>query len=177
MTGAKRLDLPLVSQGAEPIDLLRRPALNSNENTANAPVFGQRYFAMASLRILLSDRASDITGLPTVTATAPVALDGTWNPGRKTAGGQIDWYQHHQAPTSEPTAAPGSTSTGTVTFMAAIPIWLQDGPTALTGRQVRGRHWLAGATIKNCTGLTATQTHGCTSSGPLLRTTRTSPYP
>ena len=52
-TGAKRLDLPLVSQGATPIDLIRRPAINSNENIANAPVFGQRYFAQASLRILL----------------------------------------------------------------------------------------------------------------------------
>ena len=33
-TGARRLDLPLVSQGARPIDLIRRPARNSNENTA-----------------------------------------------------------------------------------------------------------------------------------------------
>ena len=31
-TGARRLDLPLVSQGAVPIDLVRRPAQNSNEN-------------------------------------------------------------------------------------------------------------------------------------------------
>ena len=29
---------------------------------ANAPVFLQRYFAQASLRILLSDRAADLTG-------------------------------------------------------------------------------------------------------------------
>jgi hypothetical protein len=78
MTGAKRLDLPLVSQGAVPIDLIRRPAVGSNENVANAPVFLQRYFAQASLRILLSDRAADITNLPTVTGTAPVAFDGDW---------------------------------------------------------------------------------------------------
>lgn len=73
-TGARRLDLPLTSDGATPIDLIRRPA--ANENTNNPPVFGQRYFTQASLRILLSDRASDITGLPTiVTATAPMNLD------------------------------------------------------------------------------------------------------
>jgi hypothetical protein len=78
LTGAKRLDLPLVSQGAAPIDLIRRPGVGSNEDTANKPVFLQRYFAQASLRILLSDRAADITDLPTVTGTAPVQLDGDW---------------------------------------------------------------------------------------------------
>jgi Tfp pilus assembly protein PilX len=75
-TGATRLDLPLVHQGAAPIDLIRRPAQNSNEDTANPDIFKQRYFAMASLRILLSDTAADITSLPTVTATAPVHLVG-----------------------------------------------------------------------------------------------------
>ena len=75
-TGATALNLPLVSQGATPIDLIRRPAQNSNENVVNPLVFGQRYFAMASLRILLSDTAADITSLPTVTATAPVQLVG-----------------------------------------------------------------------------------------------------
>jgi hypothetical protein len=72
-TGAKQLNLPLATQGAEPIDLIRRPVVNSNENTANAPVFDQRFFAQASLRILLSDRAEDITNLPTVTGP-PVEL-------------------------------------------------------------------------------------------------------
>ena len=77
MTGAKRLDLPLVSQGAEPIDLIQRPD-TVNENVTNNPVFLQRYFAQASLRILLSDRAADLTTLPTVTATAPIELTGDW---------------------------------------------------------------------------------------------------
>ena len=79
MTGAKRLDLPLVSQGAAPIDLIRRPVVGSNENVVNNPVYLQRYFAQASLRILLSDRAPDLTGLPTITAGAPVQLAGDWN--------------------------------------------------------------------------------------------------
>ena len=73
-TGAKELKLPLVSAGAQPIDLIRRPAKNSNENVANPLVFGQRYFSQASVRILLSDTAADILSLPTVTATAPIQL-------------------------------------------------------------------------------------------------------
>ena len=75
-TGATRLNLPLVSQGAQPIDLIRRPVLNSNEDTVNPLVFGQRYFKQASLRILLSDRIADFTGLPTITAGNPVLLNG-----------------------------------------------------------------------------------------------------
>lgn len=73
-TGARRLDLPLVSQGATPVDLIRRPPLTAV--AADPPlVLAQRYFKQASLRILLSDRPADITGLPTVTATAPVLLN------------------------------------------------------------------------------------------------------
>ncbi|HNV03461.1 MAG TPA: hypothetical protein PLE61_08725 [Vicinamibacterales bacterium] len=75
-TGARRLDLPVVAAGANPIELIRRPAPGE---TTSSPVFPQRYFAMASLRILLSDTAADITSLPTVTGTAPIQL-GTVEP-------------------------------------------------------------------------------------------------
>jgi len=71
-TGARRMDLPLVKGGATPIDIIRRPP--ANEDVANPDVYGQRYFAIASLRILLSDTAADITTLPTVTADAPIQL-------------------------------------------------------------------------------------------------------
>jgi hypothetical protein len=79
-TGAKRLDLPLVSDGALPIDLVRRPSIASPDPQV---VLDQRYFKMASVRILLSDRAGDITGLQTVTNTAPInlarlAIDATY---------------------------------------------------------------------------------------------------
>jgi hypothetical protein len=79
-TGARQMNLPLVSMGATPIDLIRRPP--ANEEITNNAVFVQRYFTMASLRILLSDNAADITTLPTVTADAPILLtlhapDGT----------------------------------------------------------------------------------------------------
>lgn len=71
-TGAKRLDLPVTNFGAQPIDLIRRPPVN--ENVTNPNVLAERFFSMASLRILLSDTAAEITNLPTVTANAPVAL-------------------------------------------------------------------------------------------------------
>ena len=78
-TGAKLLSLPLVADldnsgapDAEPIELIRRPGQGSNENagtTAQRNVYSQRFFALASVRILLSDTAAEITSLPTVTAT------------------------------------------------------------------------------------------------------------
>ncbi len=82
-TGARRLDLPLVADldedgqpDAMPIDLIRRPA-TSNEDTANEFVYKQRYYSQASLRILLSDTAAQITSLPTVvTTTPPLLLSG-----------------------------------------------------------------------------------------------------
>jgi hypothetical protein len=72
-TGARRLDLPLVSLGATPIDLIRRPP--PDENVNNLGVYTQRYYSLASLRILLSDTSDSITTLPTIVgATSPVLL-------------------------------------------------------------------------------------------------------
>jgi hypothetical protein len=71
-TGVTRLDLPIVSQGAQPVDLVQRPPANED---VNGFVFAQRHFAIASMRILLSDTAAEITSLPTVTVTAPIQLD------------------------------------------------------------------------------------------------------
>jgi hypothetical protein len=79
-TGARQLDLPLVADGNadgqpdyNPIELVRRPSTTVADP---ALLFEQRFFSMASVRILLSDTAADITGLPTVTADAPYRLDG-----------------------------------------------------------------------------------------------------
>jgi hypothetical protein len=84
-TGARRLDLPLVADldgdgnpDAQPIELIRRPA-TANENTAQPTIFAQRFFSQASLRILMSDTAADITNLPTVTGTAPILMSGPVN--------------------------------------------------------------------------------------------------
>ena len=62
-TGVRRLDLPIVSQGAQPVDLVRRPLAGEDPGGL---IFPQRHFAIASVRILLSDTAAEITSLPTV---------------------------------------------------------------------------------------------------------------
>jgi hypothetical protein len=85
-TGARRLDLPLVAQGATPIEMIRRPALNANENIAQPALYNQRFFGQSSIRILLSDTAEKITNLPTVTATAPVQLGTDPVPGYTPGG-------------------------------------------------------------------------------------------
>ncbi len=73
-TGARRLDLPIATAAAGPIALIRRP--ESGETTSSS-VFGERFFSKASLRILLSDNASEITSLAGVTGTPPVQLGAT----------------------------------------------------------------------------------------------------
>lgn len=71
-TGASQLNLAVVTLGAgatQPIDLIRRPVVGEASNITN-----ERYFAQASLRILLSDNPTDITSLPCVSGTAPFDL-------------------------------------------------------------------------------------------------------
>jgi len=160
LTGAKRLDLPLVSQGARPIDLIRRPALNSNENVTNAPVYGQRYYAMASLRILLSDRAADITGLPTTTVGAPVALDNTFVPAGGLPPVALSIGPTASAPTVQATGGTGTTATGTVTLNGGVPNWLRMGNNVATPTFTIGT-----STVTACNVMTATQIQGCTVTG------------
>ena len=72
-TGATALNLGIVLLGngtTQPIDLIRRP-VNTSES---ASVTELRYFAEASLKILLSDNPTDITSLPCTSATPPVNL-------------------------------------------------------------------------------------------------------
>lgn len=90
-TGAVALNLTVATPaiGGTPIDLIRRPILN--EDTINPPKLGERYFAGASLRILLSDQQSDITLLPCVSPGAPIDLStlarplASWPGGTKAA--------------------------------------------------------------------------------------------
>jgi hypothetical protein len=67
-TGAHKLDLGIVTLGAgatKPIDVIRRPV-----NTSESPlVTNERYFAQASLKVLLSDDPQDIMRLPCIDAT------------------------------------------------------------------------------------------------------------
>ena len=67
------LTITLLGNGAtQPIDLIRRPV--QGEDTSNPGVLGERYFSEASLKILLSDNASDITNLPCISPGAPFNL-------------------------------------------------------------------------------------------------------
>jgi len=170
LTGAKRLDLPLVSQGAEPIDLIRRPALG-NEHVANKVVFLQRYYAQASLRILLSDRASDLTGLPTIdTTVAPIELTSA---GLAAAGYTVDVASGRTpvassigpmatAPTIAATGGDGAAGTGTITVNGGVPNWLRMGGVASLPL---GSITFGAINVHSCTGMTATTLTGCTTTG------------
>jgi Tfp pilus assembly protein PilX len=71
-TGASLLNLGIVTLGGgltQNIDVIRRPHVGEA-----AAVTNERFFAQASLRILLSDNAADITSLPCVSAGAPFDL-------------------------------------------------------------------------------------------------------
>ena len=120
-TGARRLDLPLAQMGAQPIDLIRRPVVGSNENAANPAVFGQRYFGMASLRILLSDTAADLLGLPTVTPTQPLNLADL-----ASSGYVVDGLHPPIAQSNGNPAEGYRTPAGTLTVDGFLKIEMQD---------------------------------------------------
>jgi hypothetical protein len=75
-TGAKKLVLPITSGGAPAIELIRRPG--ASENTTKPELFEQRYYSMASIRILLSDTKEDLTGLAGKGPGDPENLQATW---------------------------------------------------------------------------------------------------
>jgi hypothetical protein len=67
------LGIVLVGNGtSQPVDIIRRPV--QGENATNPAVLAERYFAQASLKIIISDSKSDITSLPCVSAGDPVNL-------------------------------------------------------------------------------------------------------
>jgi hypothetical protein len=167
-TGATVLRLPLVSQGAAPIDLIKRPRAGSNENTTNAPVFRQRYFSQASLRILLSDRPEDITGLPTVTGDAPVQLGGDWLTSPPAAYGPVNATH---PPIARSIGPASNTTTNGSTYAAPYTQIRVTGsihdvflaPATMTATSAAGT-----ATVSNCTAKTISTFTGCTLSPPGL---------
>src|SRR5271170_6285978 len=71
-TGANQLNLGIVLLGngsTQPTDLIRRPIFGESASITNL-----RYYAEASIKILLSDNPTDITSLPCTSATAPLNL-------------------------------------------------------------------------------------------------------
>jgi hypothetical protein len=71
----KKLQLPieiLTNGQSFPIDIMRRP---TQGEAANPALLGERYFAQASMKILLSDQVNDIMQLPCIDATTqPIDL-------------------------------------------------------------------------------------------------------
>ena len=154
LTGANRLDLPLVSQGATPIDLIKRAPVD--EDTTNLQVYSQRFYSQASLRILLSDRAADITVLPEIdTAVAPVSLDWLAGPpAGYTIGATNPPIARSVGPMGSAPTATGGLSSGNIN-VSAIPTELQIN--GGVGLNVSGH-----ASPVVCTGKTLTAFTGCT---------------
>jgi hypothetical protein len=74
-SGVKPLNLTITLLGngsTKPIDMIRRPV--AGEKIALPGVIGERYFSQASLRVLISDNATDITSLDCVSGGAPFNL-------------------------------------------------------------------------------------------------------
>ncbi|MCA1585818.1 MAG: hypothetical protein LC791_13965 [Acidobacteria bacterium] len=139
-TGAKRLDLPIVSDGASPVDLIRRPPVGE---AANGAIGQQRFYNMATLRILISDRFEDLVGppaaLPGVVFTAagatasPVRLRGTLTPPAGIAGvnGSLPATPYPLAASNANAATGYRTTAGT----SGIDGWI------LINRQDRDGNW------------------------------------
>ena len=164
-TGAKALNLPLITVGGTNPDLIRRPP--AGENVSNPVLFAERLFSKSSIRILLSDTAADITNVPTVTATAPVQLDGNWNtavPNNGTAYGPID--SSHPPIARTPGGATerrfaghqnGGSGCGLTTLSVAVPAYFSLPATMTVTPSGAGA-----PQIVACTGKTATTFTGCT---------------
>ncbi|HZP47284.1 MAG TPA: hypothetical protein VFB07_02035, partial [Vicinamibacterales bacterium] len=79
-TGAKMLTLPIIAPnvGGTNIDVIRRP--RPLEDTTSI-LYGERMFNKASIRVMLSDTAADITNIPGVDNTvAPKSLEAGAGP-------------------------------------------------------------------------------------------------
>jgi hypothetical protein len=104
-TGARTLSLPLVSDGATPIDIIRRAPVGE---VTTSSLGQQRFYNMATLRILLSDRAIDLTTLPNAAGTNPIRLAN--------ANATYPSTTNFVITAAEATAVPGSLPAGTYSF-------------------------------------------------------------
>lgn len=123
-TGASLLDLGVVTMGngsTYPIDLVRRPIASESPL-----VTGERYFAQASLVILLSDNPADIMSLPCVDqSTQPMDLSVLAQP-------VVNW----------PTTAPYSTLKTNMTAYGTFPLPLAASGSMTGGYNSNDGYWL-----------------------------------
>jgi hypothetical protein len=198
-TGVTKLSLPLLTVGGTNPDLLRRPCQPGastltvtqvsplpqlfeqpcgavSEAVSNPQLLNERLFTKASLRILLSDSAADITTLPGVTATAPVLLDTNWNvPATLLLAAPNAPFYGPISATNPPVARTPGPMSGAAAITVnglqaagwtnltvnAIPAAATGGPLVQLPQPLT---ITKGATIRpvNCTGMTATTLTGCT---------------
>ncbi len=139
-TGAKQLNLGIVTIGngtTQSIDIIRRPVAGEGAN-----ITAERYFAQASLKILLSDTAADIMNLP--------CIDGTTQPfdlstiAKMPGAAGVNWvgpantlYNKMTAAgvTQLPLAASGAKTTSVIGtgYQAADGYWLPYGRPIIQG--------------------------------------------
>jgi Tfp pilus assembly protein PilX len=151
-TGAKKLNLPLVAPavGGSNADLIRRPP--AAEPTTGL-LFNERLYSKASLRILLSDTAADITTLPGISAGAPVSLDAWASPVGYTATANL---------THPPVASSFGPAITNITGSAGGPAYTITVGSTLAFRPVLVLNSaLTGQTAITCTTKTATTFTGC----------------
>jgi hypothetical protein len=103
-------------------------------------VLDQRFFSMASIRILLSDRPADITDLQTVTATPPIdlarlALDPAYRANPNGLGVAVNWV--NGVPLALAGAYAAANGNG---YRVPVGTPLADGFIKIE-RQTRGRVW------------------------------------
>lgn len=172
-TGAEELRLPLTLDeiGGTNADLVLRPP--PGEDGTNPTLLAERLFTQASLRILLSDTAADITSLPNVSAGDPIELAGNWATTPPAGYGPVSATNPPIALSPAPVTwgtVSGAVAAGnnrTITLSTAMPAaW---SPPAIE-IDLNGIGW---DTI-NCSGrsTTGTQFTGCRTTGNFTRVAR-----
>jgi hypothetical protein len=163
-TGAKALNLPLLTAGGSNPDLVRRPAVN--ENTTNAVLYNERLYTKASLRILLSDKNTDITGLPGIDTTkGPIQLDGDWKTTLPYATYGAPGVDATHPPIARALGPVAATTTNAATLAGdttinvnAVPAMFQKPIASLTLKDSTGNNRYQAS----CTDWAATQFKSCT---------------
>jgi Tfp pilus assembly protein PilX len=137
-TGSKQLNLGIVTMGGgttQSIDLVRRPVQGEASN-----ITGERYFAQASLQILLSDNPADIMNLPCVDqSTQPFDLSQLAQPVANWPASasvtQLQSYMTAYGTTPLPLAASGAATntTSASSYASADGYWLPYGYPIIKG--------------------------------------------
>jgi hypothetical protein len=159
-TGAKALNLPLITAGGSNPDLVQRPGVN--ENTTNSQRYNERLYTKASLRILLSDKATDISNLPGIdTSKSPISLEDWSAP---PAGITVDATHPPVARAYGPFASAVTTSAATVQTASGGTISVNAVPNDFKNPTITLNSGSSYAQA-TCTGRTLTTFIGCSISG------------